>query len=510
MSGQKYLIDTNVFFGLEDDHEISPKLSALTSLASKHSVRLFVHEAARDDIGRDQNKKRRRISLSKVDKFQLLRKVDGLSNDQLSQDFGRLDKPNDVVDATLLHSLKIGAADFLLTEDRGLHGRARCYSPNLSSRILYIADAVMLLKTTYEPVDVPISFVQEVDAYQIPLDDDIFDSLREGYLEFDDWWRDKCVASHRKCWVVHDGGLAGLVVRKDETADDTDAQTPAKKILKVCTFKVRPEKRGMKLGELLLKKVLWFAQINHYDLVYLTTYPGQQVLIDLLEYYGFQKTGVREDGEFTYEKIISKDRLISNPNPIYFETARLHYPRFCTGPDVPAYVFPIREAFHDKLFPELKEIVNKDEFDDIGLGDEPKEPGNTIRKVYLCRAQANISEPGALLFFYKVKSKNLPSQSITTVGIFEDMTLAHSTDELRNLAGGRSVYSDEQIVEWSASVHRPVKVINYLLAGYIKPPVGLDKLKEEGIINGPPQSIIRLNEKKKQKMLKHVRLGFDL
>lgn len=498
MSGQKYLIDTNVFIGLEDNHEISPELSALTSLASKHGVRLFVHEAARDDIGRDKDKKRRAVSLSKVDKFQLLGKVHGLSEDQLSQDFGPLPKPNDVVDATLLHTLHIEAADFLVTEDHRLHGRARRHSPDLSRRILYIADAVNLLRATHEPISVPISFVEEVAAHQIRTDDDIFDSLRKGYPEFDTWWKHKCVASHRECWVVRDDGLAGLVVRKKETAGDTDAQTPAKNILKVCTFKVRPEKRGMKLGELLLKQVLWFAQANHYDLVYLTTFSDQDVLIDLLEYYGFQKTGKKNNGEFIYEKVISEDRLLPEPNRSDFENARLNYPRFYTGPGIPAYVIPIQEAFHDQLFPELKESSGG-----------PKLPGNTIRKVYLCRAQTKITKPGALLFFYKGKSKNPPSQSITAVGVFEDMKLASSTDELRKLAGKRSVYNDVQIDRWDAD-NRPVKVINYLLVGYIKLPVGLDKLKGDGILKGPPQSITGLDDKKKMKMLKYVELGFDL
>jgi predicted nucleic acid-binding protein len=243
MSDQKYLIDTNVFIGLEDDHEISPKLSALTSLANKHGVGLFVHEAARDDIERDKDQARRRISLSKADKFQRLRKVRGLSEDELSRDFGPLSKPNDVVDATLLHSLRLGAADFLVTEDRGLHDRTRRFAPELSRRVLFIADAVLLLQATYEPINVPIRFVEEVDAYQIPLHDSIFDSLREGYTDFDDWWRNKCVKKHRKCWVVLDAGVAGIVVRKEELPSDTDAKTPAKKIFKLCTFKVRKSDR---------------------------------------------------------------------------------------------------------------------------------------------------------------------------------------------------------------------------------------------------------------------------
>ena len=498
MSGQKYLIDTNVFIGLEDNHEISPELSALTSLASKHGVGLFVHEAARDDIGRDKDKKRRAISLSKVDKFQLIGKFNDLSEDQLSKNFGPLPKSNDVVDATLLHSLEIGAADFLVTEDHRLHGRARLYSPDLSRRILYIADAVSLLRATYEPISVPVSFVEEVGAHQIQTDDDIFNSLRKGYPGFDSWWKHKCVASHRECWVVCDDGLAGLVVRKNETTGDTDAQTPAKNILKVCTFKVRPENRGMKLGELLLKQVLWFSQANHYDLVYLTTFSDQNVLIDLLEYYGFQETGKKNKEEFIYEKVISRDRLLPDPNRSDFENARLNYPRFYTGPSIPAYVIPIKEEYHDQLFPELKESVGG-----------PKLPGNTIRKVYLCRAQAKITKAGALLFFYKGKSKNPPSQAITAVGVFEDMKLAGSTDELRKLAGKRSVYNDVQLGEWDAD-NRLVKVINYLLVGYIKPPVSLDKLKGDGILESPPRSITGLDEKEKKKMLEYVELGFDL
>ena len=49
------------------------------------------------------------------------------------------------------------------------------------------------------------------------------------------------------------------------------------KILKVCTFKVKPKFRGEKLGELLLKQILWFTQKNAFDLVYLTTFENQTV-----------------------------------------------------------------------------------------------------------------------------------------------------------------------------------------------------------------------------------------
>lgn len=309
MSTQTYLIDTNVIIGLEDHQTVEPAFASLLSIAAKHKVDIFVHEAARDDIAREKDLNRKAISLSKLDKFQILKKVRGLDPAVLEQDFGPLGRPNDIVDATLIHALEIGVADFLVTQDRGLHKRARRRSDELAGRVLFVADAVHLLKTTYEPVETPIKYIEEVSAHTIPLDDEIFDSLREDYPPFDKWWRESCVRERRSCWVVYDERLAGLVVRKDETAENTDATIKDKKILKICTFKVRPEKRGIKLGELLLKKIFWFAQKNKYDRAYLTTYGGQVALIELLEYFGFEHTATKLDGEMIYEKAFSQKSL---------------------------------------------------------------------------------------------------------------------------------------------------------------------------------------------------------
>lgn len=110
MSTQTYLIDTNVIIGLEDNRAVQPAFAALISVAATHKVAIMVHEAARDDIQRDQDTKRKTISLSKLEKFQLLRKVRGLTSQDLETKFGRLAKANDVVDATLLDALDRNAA----------------------------------------------------------------------------------------------------------------------------------------------------------------------------------------------------------------------------------------------------------------------------------------------------------------------------------------------------------------------------------------------------------------
>ncbi len=174
-----------------------------------------------------------------------------------------------------------------------------------------------------------------------------------------------------------------------------------------------------------------------------------------------------------------------------------------------AYVVPIKEIFHEDLFPELASRKQPDLFSSLG---GPKTPGNTIRKVYLCRAQANIGQPGALLFFYKSKSKNPPSQAITTLGLFESMALGYSTGELRRLAGGRSVYSDAQLVSFQATQNRPVKVINFLIITHIAPAVELEVAQRLGVIAAnPQQSVFSLGHGKLVSLLSAIpNLGFKV
>ena len=298
-------------------------------------------------------------------------------------------------------------------------------------------------------------------------------------------------------------------MRKDETGAGTDATIKADKILKICTFKVRPEKRGVKLGELLLKKVFWFAQANNYDLAYITTYDSQVALIDLLEFYGFERTATKPDGELIYEKRFSRRALNAESGVSYYQTDRLNYPRFIAQPDTRAFVVPIKEGYHDTLYPDLRNPAQPDMFEVLGVTRGPRRPGNTIWKVYLCRAQSNLGPPGSLLFFYKGKSKSPPSQALTAIGIFEEKSVAESARDLMHLTGGRSVYSEAELSEWGASPTSPVKVINYLLAAYIEPAVLLGVLRQIGIVSGhPPQSIFELSWPHLDALLLRLNLGF--
>jgi predicted nucleic acid-binding protein len=182
VTDRKLVIDTNVFIGLEDQREVAPEAAELLHLCNQHSIHVFVHEAALADIQRDTDVARRNVSLTKVRKFEQLKNVRQPPRAKLEQRFGPMPKPNDLVDVALLHALDIGAVDFLVTEDQGIHGRARRATPPLADRVLTVVDAVAWLRASFEPTKVTLPFVEEVPAHAIDQTDDIFDSLRHGYL----------------------------------------------------------------------------------------------------------------------------------------------------------------------------------------------------------------------------------------------------------------------------------------------------------------------------------------
>ena len=515
MTEFKLLIDTNIFIGLEDPKEVDPGLAELSRKCSKHHVRIFIHEAAAEDVARDKDVSRREISLSKIRKFETLKTIKLTSRDILERDFGRISRQNDEVDVTLLFALSTRAVDFLVTQDQGIHGRVK--NSTLARQVLTVEDALAWLNQTFEPAAISLPFVEERKAYEIDLKDEIFDSLREGYPGFDDWWREKCVRDHRDCWTINIAGdIAGLVVRKDEAHVDSRTKFGGNKILKICTFKVKPQFWGEKFGELLLKQILWFVQRNGYDLVYLTTFPSQTFLIQVLEFYGFEQTLRRENGELFYEKPISRDQLHVVKNIEVFELDRKNYPRFVCGPPSKSFCVPIQGKWHQRLFPELAKQTPLPLFPDVTSFIMPtgghRMPGNTIRKVYLCRAQTEELCPGDLLLFYQSLSPTfLYSQHLTTVGIVQSLSATDSLDQLVRLTAKRSVFSESELQEMIDESERPVKVIDFLLIGHLDPPIELQRLIETGIfVNHPPQSISILSPDKLELVKSRMNFGFVL
>jgi GNAT superfamily N-acetyltransferase len=513
MNNFKLLIDTNIVIGLEDPQPVEAALAELVRLSNEHAVGLFVDGANYDDVARDKDSARRQITLSKLAKFQRLRGVPVPDDATLVARFGTIKSENDRSDVRLLTALDAKAIHFLVSQDIGLHRRAE--RAGLDASVLTVEDALQWLKQTFTAKSVSLPYVVERKAYEINQDHAIFAGLRSDYPGFDEWF-DKCRRQHRECWVLEiDNDIAGLVIRKDEAHAEAGTQHRGPKILKICTFKVRDEFQGEKFGELLLKQVLWFAQRNKYDLTYVTAFPKHAFLIDLLSNFGFKETKRMTNGEIMFEKTILTGAL-----PLLIGGAldfdREHYPRFHDGTAVRKFCIPIQPDYHRRLFPEIAfatelPLFPPETFGPILPHGEERTPGNTIRKVYLCRAKTTLIRPGDILFFYMSKDDSYAaSQSITTVAISEQAIDVTAVDDLIRLTAKRSVFTAEDMREMNASADSPVKMIDFLLVGHIQPPARLKTLVSIGVFSKrPPQSIALLTEERYAKLKPSVQLGFD-
>ena len=505
--------------GLEDNRPVDAGLTELSRRCSANGVRLFVDAAVDADIQRDTDATRRAITLSKLEKFERLRGIAYPDDAELARIYGTISSANDRSDCRLLYCLERKAADFLLTRDTGLLRRAR--RVGLGGSVLSVEDAIVWLRQTFEPTAVELPHIVEREAYAVNRRDPLFDSLREDYAGFDRWFDEKCAKEHRKCWLVEVGGvMAGIVIRKEETrAEAKVVKAAGAKILKLCTFKMRSEFRGEKFGEQLLKQCLWFAQTNGYDVVYVTVFADKDDLRILLESGGFQVTGRQDNGELVFEKVMRKGPLAVDAQTDILAFDRACYPRFYDGDRAAKYCVPIQGGYHEKLFPEISFQKPLPLFAGPGLPREriatahqERTPGNTIRKVYLCRAQARSLKAGDILLFYLSQDKRLEaSQSITTVGIVEQWRECRSLEDLMLMTARRSVFSQDELAAVQKERASPVKVIDFLLAGHLVTPVTLEWLLEQRIFNGrPPQSIAELDTERYRRLRPLINLGFEL
>ena len=514
MNEFKLLIDTNVVIGLEDAQPVQVPLAELVRLSNEHAVGLFVDGANYDDVARDKDSARRVVTLSKLAKFQKLRGVPVPDEAALVARFGSTNSENDRSDVRLLVALDAKAIDFLITQDIGVHRRAE--RAGLGASVLTVEEALQWLKQTFSEKSVSLPYVVERKAYEIKQDHAIFSSLRADYPGFDQWF-DKCRKQHRDCWVLEiENEIAGLVIRKDENYAEAATRNPGPKVLKICTFKVRDEFQGEKFGELLLKQVLWFVQRNSYDLTYVTAYPKHAFLIDMLAYYGFRETMKMDSGEIVLEKPIATGAFPGATGSV-FDFDRAHYPRFYDGHVVRKFCVPIQPDYHRRLFPEIAfgrdlPLFPKEEFGLILAHGQERTPGNTIRKVYLCRAKTTRLRPGDLLLFYMSKDdRYAASQSITTVGVVEQVIDVSTVDDLIRHTAKRSVFSADDLSGMNPSVNSAVKTIDFLLAGHIEPPVRLDALIRDGVFSSrPPQSIAELTEERYVRLKPLIQLGYKL
>ena len=196
---------------------------------------------------------------------------------------------NEINDNEILYAIYKNAANFLITEDKGIHKKAS--KINLEDRVLSIDSALGYFNELYERIVPTHALIKEDSLHNLDIEDPFFDSLKEDYgdSKFRKWFNDKSIDG-RKCWVYHQDDYikALLIIKEENELIDTSPPIPARRRLKISTLK--SDLSGFKLGELFLKMAFQYCIGNQIFETYLTHFRKEDdALINLIESYGFEK-----------------------------------------------------------------------------------------------------------------------------------------------------------------------------------------------------------------------------
>jgi L-amino acid N-acyltransferase YncA len=484
----RFLIDTNVLIPLEPTEaghvEAGTERATLFArLVAEGRHQLLLHPESSRDIDRDRDQRRRTTRQLLARKYALLTHPPGC---ELIEHVIGSPSPesHDWVDHHLLAALFGDAIDYVVTDDGRM--RRKAARVGLADRVLSIDDAIGVLETLSEVKPEPPPTVELRPMHSIDLRDPIFESLREDYDKFDDWFR-RGAREGRQGWLVTlpSGRYAGLCLLKP----DDDQYSLGGKVLKVSTFKVAAEHQGNRYGELLLKTLFDYIRANSYDRVWVSVFERHESLIALFEQFGFERrSSLSPLGELVYSKTLrpSSEELDAGsalevhvkfgPPCVRVEAGR-------------TFVVPIQPRYHRMLFPEYPErrpaLFTLD----------PGPFGNALRKAYLCNSAISTIEPGATLLFYRSED----DRALTVVGVVDRVMRSQDVAELTRFVGQRTVYSESEIRRLASS---PVLAMLFRQDRFLRPPASIRELASAGVARRAPQSIMTIRSEEATRWLR--------
>lgn len=292
------------------------------------------------------------------------------------------------------------------------------------------------------PMDLQVQRFSDID-----LNDSFFDSLRASYPEFNEWYNKKAAAGATAYCYYVDNELKDflyLKIEEEELSDLTPA-LPAKKRLKVGTFKVDNEDRHTTRGERFMKKIMDMAIAEDVDEIYVTMFPTEELqgLIRMFEKFGFSHIADKPHEGGNAEYVLIKDMTT------HVDDFKLDYP-FVKKASSNKYVLSIVPEFHTHLFPDSI-LKNEKKYDLIQDVSET----NSIYKIYLCWMQDTRNlKAGDKLIIYRTSDEEGKAYyrsvctSVCTVCEVKTYRDFENEEEFIKYTNRYSVFKEHELRRW--------------------------------------------------------------
>jgi hypothetical protein len=274
-----------------------------------------------------------------------------------------------------------------------------------------------------------------------PLSDPFFNSLKQDYQEFPQWFNAK--ASEPAYVQYTDGRMTGFMYLKVEEGGVTDVSPhliPRRRI-KIGTLKV--EAHGTNLGERLIKKAIDHAIVKHAEEIYVTIFPRHKSLIIMLEEFGFTSAAVKKTANGTESVLI---KSLDHSKAV--GDIRKDYPLIDIR-KVKYYLLAIRPEWHSQLFPDS--ILKTESYDLLADISHT----NSISKTYIC-AMKGVEALRArdLLVIYRMSDGQGPAEYrsvATSICVVEEIRNKYafgSIAEYLSYTEPFSVFNDIELRRW--------------------------------------------------------------
>lgn len=472
----RILLDTNIIIHREASRVFNPDIGLLFRWFDKTGASKIVHPLTIKELSGHEDDVVVKTMKTKIRNYLPL-KTESEETEPIIEIRKNDKTQNDFIDTSIVKELYNERVDIIITEDRGIHGKAALLG--IGEKVFTI-DAYIEKITAENPElkEYKVLSVKKEYFGNINCNDSFFDSFKQDYSEFEKWFNKKSDENSYICYA--DNRISAFlylkVEDKDESYHNITPKFAEKRRLKVGTFKVTST--GYKLGERFIKIIIDNALNYKVDEIYVTIFDKrdeQERLIRLLEDWGFEFWGEKTTGNGV-EKVLVRDFTpkINAINP------KLTYPFISRNNQ--NLLVPIYPKYHTELLPDS--VLNNESPDDY-IENEPHR--NAIQKVYISRSLNRNISTGDLILFYR--TGGYYKSVITTIGIVDSVyNNIKNEKQFIELCRKRSVFDDKELRrhwnykfpngKWVAPF-----IVNFLYIYTFPKRLNLAKLIELGVIS---------------------------
>lgn len=336
--------------------------------------------------------------------------------------------------------------------------------------------------------------IKKVPFKEIDLNDPFFDTLKDSYKDFENWFQKK-INESAIAYILENDGIQGFLYLKLEIEEDTSI-TPiftAEKRLKVGTFKVNPH--GTRLGERFIKLIFDKMLQERIKKSYVTIFNKHDVLIELLKKYGYLYWGIKSTKDGKEEVYVKNITYFNNDIELDYPCLNLEKKNF--------FLLAIWPKYHTELFPDSKLYTEKTHV----IRDFSHT--NSIEKIYLSAAYSLSNyNSGDIVVIYRTGDIGKKAEysavvtSICTLKEVRHLTSFKNFQEFYDYCKKGSIFSTKELDEFWRLKKYPYVIKMLYNAALNKRIIRKDLIEKIGISREARIVTYELSDEEFKKILK--------